>query len=281
MNSQIVMKKIVHRRFFFGMLLCVSIVIFPLISYGLTPQEVPNPQQTHRGWVTDMANILSDTTKQQLNQEIGELEAKNGTEIAVVTVKTTKPSPTPKQFTTELFNYWGIGKKGINNGILFLVSIEDKRIEIETGNGIEKILPKAQVGKIITEKITPELKKGNFDQGILNGTKALIQIVNLDNKFDSSYPKTSSHIYLIYHIYLKQFFNNIRDMPIKGFLLILVLIFSFIANIFKKSTTPRDDSDSSYSSSDDSYSSYSDSSDDSGGFGGGDSDGGGDGGDYD
>ena len=52
---------------------------------------------------------------------ISELEKENGTEIAVVTVPTTKPSPTPKAFTTELFNTWGIGKKGKDNGILFLI----------------------------------------------------------------------------------------------------------------------------------------------------------------
>ncbi len=188
MNGETMMKiKIAYQKFFLGILLCLSIFIFPLISHALTPQEVPNPQHNYNGWVSDMANILSEKTKQQLNREISELEAKNGTEIAIVTVTTTQPSPTPKQFTTELFNHWGIGKKGVDNGILFLVSIQDRRVEIETGYGIESILPDAKVGNIINQKITPEFKKGNFDKGILDGTKALIQAVNLADEFDSSY----------------------------------------------------------------------------------------------
>ncbi|WP_431708080.1 TPM domain-containing protein [Geminocystis sp. CENA526] len=194
--------KTAYQKFFLGMLLCLSIFIFPLISHSLTIQEVPNPRQIYNGWVSDMANILSEKTKQELNREISELEAKNGTEIAIVTVDTTQPYPTPKQFTTELFNHWGIGKKDMDNGILFLVSIQDRRVEIETGYGVEGILPDAKVGNIINQKITPEFKKGNFDKGILDGTKALIQAVNLADEFDSSYLKEYSHNNLLIWIFI-------------------------------------------------------------------------------
>jgi len=172
---QISSKKI--KRIFWASLLSLAIVIIPQISHALTVQEVPNSRQVNGGWVTDMANIISNNTETELNRIITELEAKNGTEIAVVTVPETAPSPTPKAFATELFNHWGIGKQGADNGVLFLVSVGDRRVEIETGYGVEGILPDAKVGNIIETKITPRLKKGDFDGGILVGTKSLVGIL--------------------------------------------------------------------------------------------------------
>lgn len=82
----------------------LSILFFPNNQEGIKVQEVPNPQQAYGGWVTDMANILSDKTETRLNQIIADSEAKNGAEIAVVTVTKTSFYPSPKAFATELFN---------------------------------------------------------------------------------------------------------------------------------------------------------------------------------
>jgi len=157
--------------------LFLGILLTPLASHALSIQEIPNPQQVNGGWVTDMAEILSDATEAQLNQLISGVEAKNGTEIAVVTVPETDFSESPKAFTTALFNYWGIGKQGQNNGILFLVSQSDHRVEIETGYGIAKILPDAKVAKIIDTQIIPQFQQGNFDAGTLAGTQSLIAVL--------------------------------------------------------------------------------------------------------
>lgn len=164
-----------------------TILFTPLISQALTVEEVTNPRNDYGGWVTDMANILSDGTETELNQIITNLEQVNGTEIAVVTVPETSPADSPKAFTTELFNHWGIGKAEKDNGILFLVSTGDRRVEIETGYGIENILSDAQVGNIIDTKITPQYKQGNYDRGTLDGTEALISNLNPNvNTKDSS-----------------------------------------------------------------------------------------------
>ena len=159
-----------------------SLIFTSLPSYALTVKDVPNPRQQNGGWVTDMVDMLSPQAETKLNQMISDLEKENGTEIAVVTVPTTKTSDTPKQFTTELFNTWGIGKKGQDNGVLFLISKGDRRTEIETGYGIESILTDAKVGNIIRQKVTPQFKQGNFEAGILAGTKSLIQELGGDIK---------------------------------------------------------------------------------------------------
>ncbi|MBL1176059.1 TPM domain-containing protein [Pantanalinema sp. GBBB05] len=137
-------------------------------------QQVPNPRQVYGGWVTDMAHLLNPETQRTLNQIIAKLERENGTEIAIVTVADTTPAATPKQFATELFKYWGIGKRNQNNGVLVLISQDDRRVEIETGYGIEPILSNAQVGQIIQQNILPHFRHQDFPAGVLSGTQALV-----------------------------------------------------------------------------------------------------------
>lgn len=140
--------------------------------------SIPNPRRTNGGWVTDMAELLTPATERELNRRISELEAKNSSEIAVVTVPNVAPSTNPKAFATQLFNTWGIGKKGRNNGVLFLVSQGDRRVEIITGKGLTTLLPDSQVSRILRQEVTPRFKQRQFDAGVFVGTKALITQVS-------------------------------------------------------------------------------------------------------
>ncbi|UNU27567.1 TPM domain-containing protein [Microcoleus vaginatus HSN003] len=277
----------------------------------MTVQEVPNPRQVNNTWVTDKANILSDSTETQLNQMISDLEAKNGSEIAVVTVPDTKPSATPKAFTTELFNFWGIGKKGKNNGVLLLISSGERRVQIETGSGIQTILPDAKAVGIIETEITPRFKQQDFDGGTLAGTKALVNVlqtpmVNAQSQTTlplapivpsqgvkpSPIPSQSPVI-----SNSKSTGEDLSNSIILG-LFILVpgfFIFNIFRSLFSRNSpspshrrySPHNSSSSDYSSSSSGYSSSSSdcsssssSSDSGGSFGGGDSSGGGGGGGY-
>ncbi|MGJ5672723.1 MAG: TPM domain-containing protein [Nostochopsis sp.] len=182
------------KHIFWVSLFSSAILVSPVSSLAVTVQEVPNPRQQNGGWVTDMTGILSDRTESQINQMISELEAKNGTEMAVVTVPETVPASTPKKFATELFNKWGIGKNGQDNGVLFLISVGDRRVEIETGYGVEAILPDAKVGNIIDTQIIPQFKKGDFEAGTLAGTKALIVILNSEQTSSGNQTTTPNQI---------------------------------------------------------------------------------------
>src|ERR687886_2171101 len=162
------------KRFLKASPFTLAIVLFPCVGLAIDVKDVPNPRQINGTWVTDMAGMLDEPTEAQLNSLISQLERKNGAEIAVVTVPETAPAASPKEFTTKLFNYWGIGKKGKDNGVLLLISKSDRRVEIETGYGMEAILPDAKVGNIINTQITPRFKQGDFKGGTLAGTKALV-----------------------------------------------------------------------------------------------------------
>jgi uncharacterized membrane protein YgcG len=154
----------------------LTVVLVSVASDGLAiPREsVPNPRRTYGGWVTDRADMLAPETEAELNRQITVLEAKNSSEIAVVTVPDIFPSLNSKAFATSLFNAWGIGKKGKDNGVLFLVSQGDRRVEIVTGKGIAPLLPDRQVSEILRQEVTPRFKQRQFDAGVLAGTQTLI-----------------------------------------------------------------------------------------------------------
>ena len=270
----------------YWILICTFSLICTLIvsnqpSYSLTVQDVPNPRQQNGSWVTDMVDMLSPQAETQLNQMISELENQNGTEIAIVTVPETKPSSTPKKFTTELFNTWGIGKKGQDNGILFLISKGDRRTEIKTGKGIEGILTDAKVINILREQVTPKFKKGNFEAGIIAGTKALIQELGTDgsgadnsniNSLESNNEVPEQSEDTINDFIWGIFWSFISALLI-GLFTLISSVKDFV-NLLSGKSSRRSFWDSSSSNDYSSYSSSDDSSSSSD-FGGGESDGGG------
>ena len=298
-----------NKQIIWSSLLCFSAIVFPVTSQAITVKEVPNPRQVNNTWVTDNANILSDSTETQLNQMISDLEAKNGSEIAVVTVPDTKPSATPKAFATELFNFWGIGKKGKNNGALLLISSGERRVQIETGSGIQSILPDAKAVGIIETEITPRFKQQDFDGGTVAGTKALVNVLQtprVNAQSQTALPLApivpsqgvkpspiASQSPVISNS--KSTGEDLSTSIFWGLFIALLfgpIIFGIYRTLFSGKSpspshrrhSPNNSSSSDYSSSSSDYSSSSSSSssssDSGGSFGGGDSSGGGGGGSY-
>lgn len=239
------------------LLLCSSLLGIAKPVLAVPIQDIPNPKVMSNSWVMDKADILTPVIENHLNREISQLEQANGSEIAIVTVPDTKPEATPKQFATQLFNTWGIGKKEENNGVLFLISQRDRRVEIETGTGLGEILPDREVGEIIQQKIIPDFQQGKFDRGTVAGTEALIKILQQQPNRDRLTPFAS--VALLWFIFIL-------------FAIVMTTLSSIVQRKRKNGTW------GSWSSGDGGIDFGGGSS--GGGFGGGCSDGGGAGGDW-
>ncbi|MCS7301572.1 MAG: TPM domain-containing protein [Fimbriimonadales bacterium] len=135
---------------------------------------IPNPRQRDGGWVVDMAGVLNAEQKARLNRLIDALERDTGAEVAVVILKRTQGA-TPKEYATELFNRWGVGKRDADNGVLMLVALGDRRVEIETGYGMEAILPDAAAGEILDTAVIPRFRQGDIAGGVLAGVQAIAE----------------------------------------------------------------------------------------------------------
>jgi uncharacterized protein len=160
--------------------LAASLWLLPSAGLAFAVRDVPNPRQSNGGWVSDMAGILRQDTETRINGMIDALARQDGSEMVVVTVPDTSSSSSPKAFATELFNTFKIGRKGIDNGVLMLISKGDRRVEIETGYGMEERLPDARVGAIISTAMLPRFKQGDFDNGTLAGVGEVVGSLNPD-----------------------------------------------------------------------------------------------------
>jgi uncharacterized protein len=147
------------------------IFISALLSISLKPT----------GYLNDFAGILSEQQKQEIEERLKEIENKTTNEIAVVIINSLE-NKSIEDYANELFNSWGIGKKGKNNGVLILIALKEKKLRIEVGYGLEPYLPDSICGRIIREIIVPYFKKNDFYTGIKNGIEKIYEILDKGDK---------------------------------------------------------------------------------------------------
>lgn len=153
--------------------MAILLWLVPLPGYAVTVQDITNPREMG-GWVTDQAHVLSIDGERQLNQLLTRLETKTQVEMAVVTVTDSLHPPTPRTFGQMLFNTWGIGKAGLNNGVLLLVAVGDRRIEILTGAEMGTRLPDTYIHNLIQTQIKPAFQQANLEDGIIRGVAQIV-----------------------------------------------------------------------------------------------------------
>ncbi len=150
----------------------ISLFILIVLTISINADSIPKPV----GFVNDFAGILKPQTIRKLNSILLELKQKTGVEVAIVTIKKLKNDDI-FDYSVRLFEKWGIGQKGKDNGLLFLVDVGDRKLRLDTGYGLEGILPDGLLGRIRDRYIIPYFKKGDFDRGIFNGTMAIIKVL--------------------------------------------------------------------------------------------------------
>jgi len=131
------------------------------------------------GAVNDFAAVVSPQVKAAMEGLSREILKKTGASVVVVTVKDLAGDDI-NLYATELFEYWGIGEKGRDKGVLILLAMKERKVRIETGYGVEGILPDAKVGRILDRYVVPLFKKGEYDRGLLNGMIAVGQVIAKD-----------------------------------------------------------------------------------------------------
>jgi uncharacterized protein len=139
---------------------------------------VVQPQDTTLR-VHDFADLLSPAQRAELESIARDVEQKTTAQIAIVTVQSLDGF-TVEQYANDLFRAWGIGQKKTNNGVLFLIAPNERRMRIEVGYGIEPLLPDSVCGEIRDQHVLPRFKEGNYPAGILEGTRALADIMRAD-----------------------------------------------------------------------------------------------------
>lgn len=151
----------------------------PQIANDMTEGQLQRDLPSLNEPVIDQANLLSSAEKQQLSQRILKLYNEGKGQIGVVIVPTTGQEDI-FSYSMRVAEAWQLGSAKRDNGLLMTIAINDRRIQILTGYGLEGVMPDIVAGRIINDKITPYFKQAQYAQGIDSGLAEIERILNLD-----------------------------------------------------------------------------------------------------
>ncbi|MFH1152833.1 MAG: YgcG family protein [Pseudomonadota bacterium] len=147
----------------------LAVILCAALAHGLGVPEL-------KGRVNDYAGILSPATQGQLETVLSDLERTDSTQIVVLTIPSLE-GDSIEDYSIRVADSWKIGQKRSDNGVMLIISKNDRKLRIEVGYGLEGTLTDLVAGRIIRDIIVPRFKAGNFDQGVMDGVQGIIQVV--------------------------------------------------------------------------------------------------------
>lgn len=155
-----------------------AILIVALVFAAHVPAAFAytSPGAPH-GYVNDFAQVLSPTARALLETDLGDFEKRTTTQVAVVTVPTLGGDYV-EHYAAKLFEEWGIGTKESDNGVLLLLAVDDKKMRIEVGYGLEGALPDSVAQNILDDQMKPLLRARDYDGAVHAGVSSIMQAVD-------------------------------------------------------------------------------------------------------
>ena len=134
----------------------------------------PIPKLTAR--VTDETGTLSAAERQSLENKLADWEQRTGNQLVVLIVPSTAPEPI-ESYSIRVADAWKIGRKGQDNGAIFLIAKNDRRMRIEVGYGLEGVLTDLTSHRIIDETVAPLFRQNRYAEGINAGVDRIMAVV--------------------------------------------------------------------------------------------------------
>jgi len=163
------------RRRTLSFMLCVLGFLLLMATGTDAVESVPRPV----GAVNDFAGVIPAADKTRMEDLSRELLEKAGAVVVVATV-TSLGDQNAEGYADRLYQTWGIGKKGEDRGVLIFLAVKERRVRIETGYGVEGILPDGLVGEILDKYVTPHLKQNDYGKGLSNAMVAIATVIAKD-----------------------------------------------------------------------------------------------------
>jgi len=158
---------------FIGGLRGASLLLAGLLAVAAIAEIAVPPL---RARVTDLTNTLTADQRQSLEQQLASFEARRGSQIAVLIVPTTQPEAI-EQYGIRVAEQWRLGRKGVDDGVLFLIALDDRALRIEVGYGLEGVIPDAVAKRVIAEIVVPYFKQGDYYGGIRAGLDRIMRLI--------------------------------------------------------------------------------------------------------
>jgi uncharacterized protein len=148
--------------------LTLSAIAAPAADFTVPPAPVH--------YVTDNANALSSSTRASLDSELRGYESATGHQVIVWIGKTTGDVPL-ETWTGETADHWKIGRKGHDDGAVLFLFMQDRKVRIEVGYGLESALTDADSSRIITSTIVPRMRSNDVDGAVSSGVAAILTTI--------------------------------------------------------------------------------------------------------
>lgn len=171
--------------------LCAAWAVLLLLLAPVASSAYTSPG-TPQGFMNDFAGVLSQASRQELEQSLETFAKEKKHEIAVVVIKSLGGGDI-ESYANTLFREWGIGKKEYNNGVLFLAAIDDRKMRIEVGYGLEGALTDLESKHIQDDIVRPFFRNGDYGAGIAEGVRAIMQATE-EELIIQSRPRTDPSI---------------------------------------------------------------------------------------
>jgi uncharacterized protein len=136
------------------------------------PQPIPPLKER----VTDTTATLSAADEGRIEAKLKQFESQKGAQIAVLIVGTTQPEAI-FDYAIRVGEAWKLGRKGVDDGVLFLIAKNDRKLQILTGPGVQGVLTDAMSKRIIAEIVAPKFRAGDFAGGIEQGVDKIISVL--------------------------------------------------------------------------------------------------------
>ncbi len=153
---------------FFLTTILLLVTNYQLPVTSILASHIPAPV----GHINDYAGVLSSEQKNSFEQSLSDYQKATGTEIGIAIVKNLNGGEID-DFTVRTFEEWKLGQTGKDNGVLIVAAMEDHKIRIEVGYGLEPYLNDSKAGIIIREKISPKFKTNDYYGGLIDGVEAI------------------------------------------------------------------------------------------------------------
>ena len=154
-----------------ALILAAVFLCFPVAARAAV-ETFPKPA----GAVNDFAGVIPAQYKGPMEDLAREVLEKTGTAVVVAAVETIGDNE-PNDFANRLYQAWGIGKKGEDKGVLIFLAVKERRDRIESGDGVEGILPDGLAGEILDRYAIPRFRDGDFGRGLAETMAAVSAIV--------------------------------------------------------------------------------------------------------
>jgi uncharacterized protein len=158
--------------------LSITLCVLGLLLIAISADAVetfPKPV----GAVNDFAGVIPAQYKTRMEDLSREVLQKTGTSIVVATVTSIGDNDT-EGYVNRLYQAWGIGKKGEDKGVLIFLAVSERRVRMETGYGVEGILPDGLIGELLDKHVVPYLKQNDYGKGLSNAMMAVAAVIAKD-----------------------------------------------------------------------------------------------------